>query len=1306
MSTLNDDDTEASQDRPTPTVLFTCSEDTQPKTDKQPDPKVESSPMDSESAVPLNSGSVFSSWAVVTLVLAFLGGLLFGVCAGTYNTILYCLKKCFQFLQSAGFMLLSIISNPMHSAQSATACSTAQYKPYFRFFGGSYIQYGITTAILIMIVAVLLQCGAQAASIGPQKHVNATKSLLTTARISPFLSEQAAESLLQYKNGSWLLPYQRDDLEAHVATTRSADRDISLDWCLDSGASCHFCNDSSKFVSMRKCNVSVSTAKKGESILAIGVGNCKITTQTANGELVNLILHDVLYVPDARRNLLSVSKLSQDRFQVVLPADNSIFRPGIYNCRKSKSSVEQSIPIIPVGTLFHVQTCADAEIRRHDRVENKWICWHRRLGYMPLATIQQMINTCQGLEDLQGIAMPRNYISANVRMGKATKLDQPSANPSRAQSPMQIVHFDLFGPCKQSSFAGHSYCCVFVDDHSHYTWVYTVKNKSEVVDVFKKFYADTAIIRSKYPLCCIRRDNAGENMSADLKKWLTDNGIRSESSTPFEPWQNGRAEVQIRVLCNLARTNMIASGLTGKFWARAIFYAADILNIQYRADLKMSPHECLFGTKPDVSKCQPFGVECWLYVREEQRQDRKFDARGEPAIYCGRSTMDNRSSYVLYMPNRSRPTFVTSNNVVFGNKCPMAKDAPNVIDNEEVALDFPPEANISEITTSSVDSILDQTDTHYILQMSNASVKSMSKPLFVSSFIRAQNVSWTQKNADIMNQILFLDEVHLLSSDMFFDAQAVHFTSTAKYVDPISYEDAMSRPDAKEWREAFDKEMNGLKKRNVFSVVDRPTDRNPLGTTMVYKYKIDHVKNTVTRKCRLCLRGDWQKEGVDFFKYKTYSAVLNCRENRALYSLAAANHWYMFSSDITQAFTYGKLDVPLFCHPPPGFDCPPGTVLGLNYCLYGAKQAPARFKSVSTEFMIAEGFTAVNDSQTVWIKRQGSSLLICAWFVDDVHHCTNDLSMYRSFRKRFEKRFDLKSDDHVQVYLGNRIQHDRVKGTVTVDQEHYVLACLEKFGLNRCNGVDKPITSRLTVRDQPEAVNIPDQELFRGMVGSLLYLASWTRPDIAFSVSELSRFVSNPGKSHLEAAKRVFRYLKKTLGLGLVYRSSASLPDHPEIQPNVLWGYVDSDWAGCPDSRRSTSGFVFMLNGAAISWRSKRQPTVALSSAEAEFISASSMVQEVIFLRKFLSNLGFPQTAPTPVFADNETCIAWSEGSVGGSDRAKHVDLRMHFVHEARAAGHLQLVKIESRLNGADILTKASTSPDVFADLRRRLMGH
>ena len=131
-----------------------------------------------------------------------------------------------------------------------------------------------------------------------------------------------------------------------------------------------------------------------------------------------------------------------------------------------------------------------------------------------------------------------------------------------------------------------------------------------------------------------------------------------------------------------------------------------------------------------------------------------------------------------------------------------------------------------------------------------------------------------------------------------------------------------------------------------------------------------------------------------------------------------------------------------------------------------------------------------------------------------------------------------------------------------------------------------------------------------------------------------------------------------------------------------------------------------MLNSAAISWRSKRQPTVDLSSAEAEFISASAMVQAVIYLRKFLANLGYPQTAPTAVFADNETCISWSEGSVCGSERAKHIDLRIHFVHEAGTAGHLELHKLDSKLNAADILTKASTPPDVYLDLHRRMMGH
>lgn len=188
----------------------------------------------------------------------------------------------------------------------------------------------------------------------------------------------------------------------------------------------------------------------------------------------------------------------------------------------------------------------------------------------------------------------------------------------------------------------------------------------------------------------------------------------------------------------------------------------------------------------------------------------------------------------------------------------------------------------------------------------------------------------------------------------------------------------------------------------------------------------------------------------------------------------------------------------------------------------------------------------------------------------------------------------------------------------------------------------------------------------------------------------------------MQAVKHLLRYLKGTSDLGL--RFSKPKNSGPMDRPNVLWGFVDSDWAGCPDSRRSTSGYALMLNGAAVSWKSKRQPVVALSTAEAEFIAASSMVQEVIYARRLLEKLGFPQTDPTPIFEDNTTCIKWAGGAVGGTDRAKHIDLREHFVHEAVSNKVLQLEPVDSVDNVADLLTKPLLKA-LFLPLRKRIMG-
>ena len=321
-----------------------------------------------------------------------------------------------------------------------------------------------------------------------------------------------------------------------------------------------------------------------------------------------------------------------------------------------------------------------------------------------------------------------------------------------------------------------------------------------------------------------------------------------------------------------------------------------------------------------------------------------------------------------------------------------------------------------------------------------------------------------------------------------------------------------------------------------------------------------------------------------------------------------------------------------------------------------------------------------------------------ALYADDFLHFTDNPSLFQSFKEDFGKRVDVKSG-LVSVYLGNKV--DRVCQKVVLDQEEFLEEVLKKFGMQDSASVPTPMLSRLSAVNSGEKLDSEAHELYRTIVGSLLYLACWSRPDIAFAISDLSRFisalVSAPCQTRMIAAKHLLRYLNGTKKLGLVYSA-------PTVRVNLVWGYVDSDWAGCPESCKSISSYALMLNGAAISWKSKRQSVIALSSAEAEFVAASSMVQEVIYTRRLLEKLGFPQPEPTPVFEDNRTCIAWSEGSVGGSDRAKHIDLRAHFVHDAVEKKFLKLVPIDSASNVADQLTKPLGST-VLPTLRKRLMG-
>ena len=224
------------------------------------------------------------------------------------------------------------------------------------------------------------------------------------------------------------------------------------------------------------------------------------------------------------------------------------------------------------------------------------------------------------------------------------------------------------------------------------------------------------------------------------------------------------------------------------------------------------------------------------------------------------------------------------------------------------------------------------------------------------------------------------------------------------------------------------------------------------------------------------------------------------------------------------------------------------------------------------------------------------------------------------------------------------------------------------------------VLTRIVSKDEDK----PDT-LYMSIVGSLLYASIMTRPDISFAVQALGRHMQASGPEHMVAAKRVLRYLQGTKELGLVYEAG----DISRGKPSIV-GYSDSDWAGDHDTRRSTTGYLFMLdNGGAVSWSSKLQPTVALSSAEAEYMAVCAAVQEAIHLRQLISDLGYMQDQPTVIFEDNQGCIAMSANPVFHK-RTKHIDIRYHFIRERITSGDVELRYVATEYQLADLIDQGT----------------
>jgi hypothetical protein len=324
------------------------------------------------------------------------------------------------------------------------------------------------------------------------------------------------------------------------------------------------------------------------------------------------------------------------------------------------------------------------------------------------------------------------------------------------------------------------------------------------------------------------------------------------------------------------------------------------------------------------------------------------------------------------------------------------------------------------------------------------------------------------------------------------------------------------------------------------------------------------------------------------------------------------------------------------------------------------------------------GWTRCESDHAVFVMevKSGSSPRILASHVDDILLAVPSEIAHR-LKKRLMKQFDMRDLGPANWFMAMAITRNRPRRTITISQRQFITTILARFGLSDVKGVSVPLPANMKVpkRESP-TVSV---HLYQSLLGSLMYAMTGTRPDIAFAVGFLSQHSATPGDLHLSLLKRVFRYLAKTIDLALTFDGS---------DLGSLTGYVDSDWAGDSAGRRSVTGYVFTLAGAAISWASKKQPTVALSSTEGEYMASTNATCEAVWLRRLLSELGLPQTKPTPLHVDNQSAIALAR-TANFSSRTKHIEVRHHFVRKKIESEEIDLVYLPTNDQTADVLTKA-----------------
>ena len=783
------------------------------------------------------------------------------------------------------------------------------------------------------------------------------------------------------------------------------------------------------------------------------------------------------------------------------------------------------------------------------------------------------------------------------------------------------------------------------------------------------------------------------------------NSIIHETTVPYLPQQNGLVERAIAIFFEMVRCMIHTASVDLRYWGEAFMYAVHIRRLTLTIGLSgRVPCEAWTGYKPDVSHLHIFGSLGWAYVPEEVRRG-KLESRAVKVRMLGWWT-DEAKGYRL--EDLENGKLIAARDVRFAEDSSSSElaivevDAPpydpgainNLVDNAlikdmvavlEVSYDVTPsipDLSVAPVTQGDISPNPVEEDPAF----------SPTSPLPKSTkwdSLPKREPSSRPRKPSIRYGLFAIDDAIFLSTNH-------HLAFVAVANEPRTYDEALQSPYSKQWEQAIQSEYAQLKKLGVFEWVDElPKGKKAIGSRIVFKEKLDGHGNRVKFKARIVAKGFSQVPGEDFTE--TFSSVAKFNTLQIFLTLAAFMDYEIHQVDVVTAYLRGNLDEEIYMRVPDGVEkLGSGRFWLLKKALYGLKQAGRQWKKRLHEVLSKLGFIHAFADDCLYLKHEnGKITLLVLVYVDDMAVAGPDGYRIISFKNALSKDFEITDLGELKFILGILVTCDRANRLIYLNQSAYIHQVLMRFDMQDTSPVATPLAVKhdLTLSNSPQTE--AEKQTYRdyangihylSLVGSLLY-ATQTRPDIQFAVSLVAQFGGNPGVAHLEAAKRILRYLKGTVNFNLVL-------GHRSRDTFDLVGWTDSSWAQDQDDRRSTSGFVFDIARSSISWSSKKQATVATSSVKAEYIASSNATKEAIWLHTLLTELDFPPATATIVHANNQGCIAHS--------RAKHIDIRHHFIHERVERGEVDLHYVSTKDMLADIFTKALPR-ETFIKFRTRL---